>query len=346
MVVTAVAGQGFAGAQLQPVLVAAADASAVLVHHADGERHVGGYLDLHRAVGLDWRITDDLAHLLLAADTESTAVKIQRIAIRDGHGLDEAQEARPALIGRDQGGIGQLPEAGDIGVAAAKPVKAAIEIVDAADMQQADVFISEILIQLEARDPVVEDGRSAARRGDHGLFDDPALFGQYHGQLSLSVEVIDVDAIDGEGLNGIGRDVVQARQNACFIVFGNHSATLAPAHQGTVGTVPQGIDTAKAAIGRDTTVGAHIEIHRRGLRGTAQNALLGPDGLGVVDIVGDIDECGCAAAPACRAFRGLEHGEDPAIFQLAWVEELHIVGTVVVCTVHHLQLGAVGANAV
>ena len=53
-IVTAIALEYLARAHLQPVVVARADAPAVRVEHGDRERHVGGHLDAHRAVRLDW----------------------------------------------------------------------------------------------------------------------------------------------------------------------------------------------------------------------------------------------------------------------------------------------------
>ena len=182
--VASVAGEHFARAHLQPVEMARRDAPAIHVEHADAERHARGNLDLHGSVRLDRRVAEDLAHAEAAGGAERRAAEVTDFVVREPDRLFDADEPGGALVGR------RLYRVDERGIAARRDV-GAVEVVDAADVQDADVLRGEDGVVVDARDRVDDHGRQrhARRQRDHlGVAD--ALDRLEHGPLRQVARVV------------------------------------------------------------------------------------------------------------------------------------------------------------
>ena len=110
------------------------------------ERHAGRHLDAHRAVRLDGRVAEDLAHAEAAGGAESRAAEVAHVVVRNADRLLDAHEARGALV------RGRLHRVDQRGIAARRDV-GAVEVVDAADVEDADVLGREDRVEIDARRP-------------------------------------------------------------------------------------------------------------------------------------------------------------------------------------------------
>ena len=113
-----------------------ADAARILVEDFDGERHVCRQLNLDGPVGLDRRVGENLAHTH-AGRTEGRVVDLAHVLGRDLDGLFDSDESSRALIGRGLLRIGQRRNAGH-GIPGLRFHGIdAIEVIDAADVEDA-----------------------------------------------------------------------------------------------------------------------------------------------------------------------------------------------------------------
>jgi hypothetical protein len=98
------------------------------IEDIDGEGHVRGHLDLHRAVRLNRRVAQDFPHAH-AGGTEGGGVDLAHGLVGDFHGLFDAHEARrPGIEGSPAGDrLGGDTGDGRVG---------AVEVVHAADVQR------------------------------------------------------------------------------------------------------------------------------------------------------------------------------------------------------------------
>ena len=160
-IVAAVALELLAGHDLQPVRVAAAEhavqAAAVRVEHADAERDVGRHFHLHRAVGLDRRVAEDLAHPS-ARFGPNAVLSMSRVS---SSGCDTAFSMRRKRAGRvAYAALRRIAHGRD----AAGRLVDAVDVVDAADVQHADAFGEQVRREVDAGGAIEDDRRQRARR--------------------------------------------------------------------------------------------------------------------------------------------------------------------------------------
>ena len=128
--------------------MAAADAFAVFIKHIDGERYVGGDLYPYRAIRFDRRITDYFTHQLAGAAAERCPGQSSQIPWGYADGFNDAQEACGPGIGR--GGQGGVSQCFNVCGRCAEAVEAAIKVIHAADIENADIFAHQRGIEVEA----------------------------------------------------------------------------------------------------------------------------------------------------------------------------------------------------
>ena len=185
----AVAGNHLAGAELEPVAVGRRNAARVAVEDGHGERHAGGQLEHRRAVGLDRDVADDLAHAEPAGCAEGGAGEVERLAVRDGHGLLDAKEARGTLRRGRPRRVAHRADAARRGVGP-------VDVVDAADLEDADVLLGELRVVVDAGHGVEDHGRPRhARHHGHDLGEHTAFDRLQHRTLGPVARVPDEDPV-------------------------------------------------------------------------------------------------------------------------------------------------------
>src|SRR5688572_3109800 len=142
---TAIAMAYLARADLQPVAMCREQASAIDVQHGNEERDIGRYAHRHRPIRLDGCITENLPHETDIAAHSGVEVDVgeAEIFIADGHRLLQTQESRRPLCRVAQP---RISDGGDIystGVG-----DDTVEVVDAADVEQADAFTNQCWIEV------------------------------------------------------------------------------------------------------------------------------------------------------------------------------------------------------
>ncbi len=151
-----VALQFLARAYLQPVVMSRADAATVGVEHGQGEGDIRGHLDAHRAVRLDRGVAQDLAHAKGAGDAERAAVEIANVVVRNADRLLDAHETRRPRRRQRHGGIAQHR------YAARRDVRAR-DVIDAANVDDADALGLELGIEVDAGDGIEQHWRQGSR---------------------------------------------------------------------------------------------------------------------------------------------------------------------------------------
>ena len=218
----AVALEFLARADLQPVIVPRADAPSVGVKDRDRERDVRGHLDPYGAVRLDGRIAQHLAHAERRGNAEGAAAEIEYVTVGEAHRLLDAQESRGTLGGAS---AARVRHGGD----AARRRVDAVDVVHAADVEEAHAFRLEIGIEVDAGHPVEQYWRE--RRGlqcdDVRVHD--TLDGTCQRQLCARRRVVDPESIQWRGSHGArrGEPVGRAGDDSSSL----QQSALRPAHQ-------------------------------------------------------------------------------------------------------------------
>ncbi len=153
------------------------------------EGHAGRHLDAHRAVRLDRRVAEDLAHAEAARGAEGGAAEVTHLVVGNPDRLLDAHEAGRTFVG------GRLHRVDERGVAAGCDVRA-VEVVDAADVQDADILRRQHRVVVDARHGVDDHGRQrrADRERDHlGIAD--ALDRLQHRALRAVARVVQPHSI-------------------------------------------------------------------------------------------------------------------------------------------------------
>src|SRR5688572_13805191 len=181
----------------------AAQSTAIRVDDTDGEGNVRWDLHFYRAIRLDRGIAEDVAHSEASTrDTEGRVRHITRVLIGLRHDFFEAQEAGRA--GRIRG-IPGIADSRD----AARHGYGAIDVVDTADVQDADAFSGKVLREVHARRAIQDRRRQRmARACDHFRIDE-AFLGRDDGLLRVVAHVIDVHAVERRGFDRRSRGVVE-----------------------------------------------------------------------------------------------------------------------------------------
>ncbi len=158
---------------------------------------VGRDLDPHGAVRLDRRVAEHLAHPELRCDAERAVAEVEGVAVGQAHGLFDAQEPRGALR------RGRQLRVGDRGDAARGHVDA-VDVVHAADVEDADALGFELRVEIDAGRSIEEHRRQHARLQRDDVRKDDAFPGVGHGHLRALLRVVDPQAIQRRSRDGGG----------------------------------------------------------------------------------------------------------------------------------------------
>ena len=162
-------------------------ALALAVEHRDLECDVRRHLHPHRAVGLDHRVAEDLAHEVAGA--ERRTVDVQGIPVRQRHRLLEAHEAGEALRRRP---LTRVRDGGDVRRGGVD----AVEVVDAPDVEHAHALGDEVRVDVHPRSAIEDHHRRAARLRHDDVGDHPVGFRGRERQEGALRGVVHPDAVE------------------------------------------------------------------------------------------------------------------------------------------------------
>ena len=338
--VAAVALPNLAGLHLQPHALRGSDAARVGVQHAHAEGDVRRHLDLHRAVGLDGRIAQDLEHVVARA--EGGRGEIHDGAVGDRDRLLQADEARRPLTRRRLGGIG---DGRDVGVGGVHPV----DVVDTSYIDDAYPGVHQVLIEVHPRHLVENDGGKRVRLRHGHVRDHDALDRRHQRHQGVLHRIEHPHTVErrrrlhvrlGERVRGARHD----RRRGLGVV---DQPALTPADQDAVGAVLERVARIEAPARGGPGDGLHGVGGGGRLRRSRERGV-GGQRLGVLGVVRAVDDDEVAAEVDAGVL-ALER-EDAAVLHLPWLHELdhRVVGTghVAVGAVVELEIRAVGIGRV
>ena len=338
--VAAVALHHFAGLHLQPHALRGSDAARVGIQHAHPEGDVRRHLDLHRAVGLDGRIAQDLEHVVARAEGGRGEIHDGPVGDRDR--LLQAHEARRPCARRRLGGIG---DGRDVGVGGVHPV----DVVDTSYIDDAYPGVHQVLIEVHPRHLVENDGGKRVRLRHGHVRDHDALDRRHQRHQGVLHRVEHPHAVErrrrlhvrlGERVRGARHD----RRRGLGVV---DQPALAPADQDAAGAVLERVARIEAPARGGPGDGPH-GVGGGGCLRRSRERGVGGQRLGVLGVVHAVDDDEVAAEVDAGVLA--DEGQRAPILHLARLHELDdgVVGArhVAVGAVVELEIGAVGIGRV
>ena len=353
--VAAFAFQDLTGAHADPVLMAGRESLAAVVGNADHQGYVGRNTYLHRAVGLNRGVAQDLFHALGAGSAEYLVIRLANVAVGFGYPFDDPQKARNAVVGAGGGGVG-LRAVGGAHVGAGKE-QGPIGFVHIADMQHPFLVLAQVhlggAVQLVIGQQAVVGRviliiKKAAGRGapvPQGNIRDhyPGAAGNDWG-LRVFIVIQHPDTVGGGGRSGAGGVHGAAVTGQNQLTVGH--AAQAPAGQGAIGVVPQWMKVGVVTAGGVGAVGVHVGVGDAALGRTA--AIGEGSGLGIVDVILIVD--GDEVATVIIAVHGPCQHEQVTIGQDIGFDKLKVrsatAGVMAVHAVDDAIVGAIGINLI